>query len=146
MPRKGSTRWRRSSHARRSSRRRTTARFPHRGAIRGCGAAVMADERAPREAVHRTKPKVACRLPRSSFTGSLDAHLASKSLRKKKGAVLRATRWKHRARLLLPAAQRSAGPPMLRSPRTGAWGANEALNVVSFVLHIVSYGMLHTSD
>ena len=41
----------------------------------------------------------------------------------KKGAVLRATRWKHRARLLLPAAQRSAGPPMLRSPRTGAWGA-----------------------
>ena len=47
MPRKGSTRWRRSSHARHSSRRRTTARFPHRGAIRGCGAAVMADERAP---------------------------------------------------------------------------------------------------
>ena len=40
----------------------------------------------------------------------------------KKGAVRRATLWKHRARLLLPAAQRSAGPPMLRSPRTGAWG------------------------
>ena len=40
-----------------------------------------------------------------------------------KGAVLRATRWKHRVRLLLPAAQRSAETPMLRSPRTGAWGA-----------------------
>ena len=39
-----------------------------------------------------------------------------KNLSEKKGAVLRATRWKHRARLLLPAAQRSAGPPCSAPP------------------------------
>ena len=50
MPRKRSTRWRRSSQARRSSRRRTTARFPHRGAIRGCGAAAMARRARAQEA------------------------------------------------------------------------------------------------
>ena len=60
----------------------------------------------------------------------LEAHLSRKTfchMSGKKGAVLRATRWKHRARLLSPAAQRSAGLPMLRSPRTatGAWGANK---------------------
>ena len=125
MSRKGRTRWRRSSHARRLSRRRTTARFPHRGAIRGCGTAARRDERAgSKRSADGTKVLLAdcrevtfpVRSGRTPFT--------TKPVTKK-GALLSATRWKHRTRLLLPAAQRSAGPPMLRSPRTGAWGAKK---------------------
>ena len=71
------------------------------------------------------KGKVDSRLPRgfaSRALWRLDTHIFQD--KKRVGAVLSDTLgWKHRARLLLPAAQSSAGPPMLRSPRTGAWGA-----------------------
>ena len=69
--------------------------------------------------VRRTTLPIASR-PREVASQALWKH----TFLSKKGAVRRATLWKHRARLLLPAAQRSAGPPrallMLRSPRTRA--------------------------
>ena len=96
-----------------------------------------ADERARSRSVHLTRTKSCFSIAAKLLPGlSGRTPFMQKPVSQKKGAVLRATRWKHRARLLLPAAQRSAGPPMLRSPRTGAWGAIKLLPVMRVSCHV----------